>query len=36
VNYPFLSARDPYLANLRGDPRFEPLMAQVKAIWQRL
>ena len=36
VNYPFLSARDPYLANLRGDPRFEPLMAHVKTIWQRL
>jgi serine/threonine protein kinase len=36
VNYPFLSTRDPYLANLRGDPRFEPLMAHVKAIWQRL
>ena len=36
VNCPFLSARDPYLANLRGDSRFEPLMAQVKAVWQRL
>jgi serine/threonine-protein kinase len=36
VNYPFLSARDPFLANLRGDPRFEPLMAHVKTIWQRL
>lgn len=30
-----LNAR-PYLANLRGDPRFEPLMAHVKTIWQRL
>jgi hypothetical protein len=31
-----LSTRDPYLANLRGAPRFEPLMAHVKTIWQRL
>jgi tetratricopeptide (TPR) repeat protein len=36
VNYPFLSARDPFLANLRGDSRFEPLMAHVKTLWQRL
>lgn len=36
VNYPFLSTRDPFLSNLRRDPRFEPLMAQVKAVWQRL
>ncbi|MDP2321295.1 MAG: protein kinase [Acidobacteriota bacterium] len=36
VNYPFLSTGDPYLANLRGDLRFEPLMADVKTIWRRL
>jgi serine/threonine protein kinase len=36
VNYPFLSSRDPYLANLRSDPRFGPLMAQVKTTWERL
>ena len=36
VNYPFLSARDPFLGNLRDDPRFLPLMARVKEIWLRL
>ena len=36
VNDPFLSARDPFLASLRGDARFPPLMARVKAIWERL
>jgi hypothetical protein len=36
VNYPFLSSRDPYHANLRGDWRFEPLMARVKTIRPRL
>jgi serine/threonine protein kinase len=36
VNYPFLAVRDPFLANLRSDARFEPLMARVKAIWERL
>ena len=36
VAYPFLSARDPFLSNLRRDGRFEPLMARVKAIWERL
>jgi hypothetical protein len=36
VNYPFLSRRDPFLSNLRRDPRFEPLIAHVKSIWQRV
>jgi hypothetical protein len=36
VNYPFLFARDPFLSNLRRDRRFEPLMAQVKAVWVRM
>ena len=36
VNYPFLFARDPFLSNLRRDRRFEPQMAQVKAVWVRM
>ena len=36
VNHPFLSQRDPLLANLRGDARFAPLMARVEAVWRSL
>ena len=36
VNYPFLFARDLVLPNLRSDRSFEPLMAQVKAVWVRM
>jgi hypothetical protein len=36
VNYPFLSQRDPLLANLRGDARFAPLMARVETVWRSL
>ncbi|HTI37119.1 MAG TPA: protein kinase [Vicinamibacterales bacterium] len=36
INYPLLSTRDPFLANLRSDARFEELMRMVKARWQAL
>ena len=36
VNHPFLSRRDPLLANLRADARFAPLMARVEAVWRSL
>jgi serine/threonine protein kinase len=35
-NYPMLSERDPFLASLRGEPRFEGLLASVKAEWEAL
>jgi tetratricopeptide (TPR) repeat protein len=34
INYPLLAAKDPLLVNLRGDPRFEQLMARVKHEWE--
>ena len=36
INYPILSTRDPFLANLRVDPRFEELMRMVHERWQTL
>ena len=35
-NYPLLSRMDPFLANIRGEPRFEMLMAGVKKEWEEL
>jgi tetratricopeptide (TPR) repeat protein len=35
-NYPMLSEMDPFLANLRGELRFERLLASVKAEWEAL
>jgi len=35
INYPYLSDYDPFLAKLRGDPRFQKLMVRVKGEWER-
>ena len=34
INYPFLSQHDPFLRRLRGDRRFERVLATVKERWQ--
>jgi non-specific serine/threonine protein kinase len=34
INYPFLSEKDPWLANIRGEPRFKKLMERVKYEWE--
>lgn len=34
IHYPFLSTGDPLLANLRGNPGFEALMARVEKRWR--
>jgi non-specific serine/threonine protein kinase len=34
INYPYLNEYDPYLANIRGEPRFKKLMEQVKDEWE--
>ncbi len=34
INYPFVSRRDPLLANIRHDPRFDALMDRMKAKWE--
>jgi len=33
-NYPFLAEKDPFLANVRGEPRFRKLMERVKKEWE--
>ena len=34
INYPFLAEKDPFLANIRGEPRFKKLMERVKYEWE--
>jgi tetratricopeptide (TPR) repeat protein len=33
INYPFLAEHDPFLASIRGEPRFRQLLAEVKPRW---
>ncbi len=33
-NYPLLAEYDPFLANIRREPRFKTLMAKVKRQWE--
>ena len=35
INYPFLNEHDPFLENIRGEPRFKKLMERVKYEWER-
>jgi tetratricopeptide (TPR) repeat protein len=34
INYPFLNETDPFLENIRGEPRFKKLMERVKHEWE--
>jgi tetratricopeptide (TPR) repeat protein len=34
INYPFLAKNDPFLENIRGEPRFKKLMERVKHEWE--
>ena len=34
INYPYLNEHDPFLQNLRGEPRFQKLMERVKYEWE--
>jgi non-specific serine/threonine protein kinase len=34
VNFPMLHEYDPFLANIRGEPRFQKLMERVKKEWE--
>jgi eukaryotic-like serine/threonine-protein kinase len=34
INYPYTTAHDPFVAGLRGDPRFQRLMADVRPRWE--
>ncbi len=35
LNYPYISEHDPFLAKLRGESRFQQLMARVKREWEQ-
>jgi serine/threonine protein kinase/tetratricopeptide (TPR) repeat protein len=35
INYPYLSGYDPFLTKLRGDARFQEILARVKGEWER-
>jgi non-specific serine/threonine protein kinase len=34
INYPLLAEKDPWLVNIRGEPRFKKLMKRVKYEWE--
>jgi non-specific serine/threonine protein kinase len=34
INYPYLSSKDPFLENIRSEPRFKKLMKRVKHEWE--
>jgi hypothetical protein len=34
INYPFLARHEPFLANIRGEPRFAQLMERVRGEWE--
>jgi len=34
INYPLMAEKDPFLANLRSEPRFQKLMERVKYEWE--
>ncbi len=34
MGYPYLQDHDPYLENIRGEPRFKDLMERVKSEWE--
>jgi Tfp pilus assembly protein PilF len=34
INWPFLSVHEPFLANIRGEPRFVRLMERVHCAWE--
>lgn len=34
INGPFLSVHEPFLANIRGEPRFLRLMERVHRAWE--
>ena len=36
INYPYLASHDPFLVNVRSDPRFTELMLEVKPRWEAL
>jgi serine/threonine protein kinase/Tfp pilus assembly protein PilF len=34
INYPFLTEQNPFLESIRGEPRFQSLMEEVKRRWE--
>ena len=36
INYPFIAEHDPFLIDLRDDPRFRKLAAEVRLRWEAI
>jgi tetratricopeptide (TPR) repeat protein len=36
INYPLLAEQDPFLENIRGEPRFKKLMERIKHEWENI
>jgi hypothetical protein len=34
VNYPFFMEYDPFIAGIRGEPRFREIMQRVRRAWE--
>jgi hypothetical protein len=34
INWPWLAEHEPFLANVRGEPRFGRLMERVRKAWE--
>jgi tetratricopeptide (TPR) repeat protein len=36
INYPYIAEKDPWLASIRGEPRFKKILERVKYAWEHV